>query len=93
LVEAPNDKALTLTYAPLQAQVDFTNRSHNEKEFEYWHSKILNAIMMIIRVPKSILDKYAYQILFGISHKNTYVWPKVVNKDTFKMWLLPYYIL
>lgn len=53
---------------------------------------MLNA-KMTITIPKSNLDKQFYQMWLNISHKNTYFRPKVINKDTFKMFLFPYYML
>lgn len=72
--------------------MDIANKYFNENAIEKWNIKMLNVTQPKIRVPRSILNKYAYHMWFGINLYHTYVRPKYVSKDTFKMKALPYYM-
>lgn len=78
-----------MLYGELQLMmlIEISMRSHSTNDILNARRYLADALRAL-----SILNKYAYQMWFGIIHSHTHVWPKSSYKDIFKIKAFPDYM-
>jgi len=54
---------------------------------------MIEVIIDIERIPKSLLDEYSTSIWLGATHRNTFIRPHCVHLHTFQMWAHKFVLL
>jgi len=78
-------QSLALLYDPWRASGDPNTKEINEIAFKDWYEQMLVTIRSTERIPKTLLDEFSEELWFGAKHAHTYLRPRCVHLETFKM--------
>jgi len=76
---------IALHYKPWRASGDPITKDINEMTFRDWYELMLMTIRLMQRITKTLLDEFSKEIWFEASHVHTYLRPRCVHLETFKM--------